>query len=350
MEESKRYFRLGLFVFVTLLVMAAILFILGGQSLFQPSFTFETYFNHSVSGLSIGAPVEFRGVPLGQVTEIRTSAEYQPDVPLDQRSSYIVVRAKVNVSRGEVKELEDNADALIRKGLRAQTQLAGITGQQYLTLNFFDAEKYPPLKFDWKPKYRYLPSAPSLTSEIIANAQTFLASLDAANVKELGQNLNTLVVNLNTKVERLPVTELSAEAIAALKDARVTLQRVNAILAKPDIDQALHNIDSASGRLDRLLADPGIKQTVDNTAIFTDRLRKLVEAGDIDRMVANIDDLVQRIDAVVADNQYDVRVIVQDLRATAGNLRTLSETLKRYPAGALIGGPPNKLQLPGKSP
>jgi len=56
------------------------------------------------------------------------------------------------------------------------------------------------------------------------------------------------------------------------------------------------------------------------------------------------------MDAFVADNQYDVRVIVQDLRATAGNLRTLSETLKRYPAGALIGGPPTKLQLPGKSP
>jgi len=41
-----------------------------------------------------------------------------------------------------------------------------------------------------------------------------------------------------------------------------------------------------------------------------------------------------------------VRVIVRDLRITADNLRELSATIKRYPAGALIGGPPEKVQLP----
>jgi hypothetical protein len=45
-----------------------------------------------------------------------------------------------------------------------------------------------------------------------------------------------------------------------------------------------------------------------------------------------------------------VRVIVQELRTTADNLRILSEHLKRHPAGALIGGPLEKMQVPGKSP
>jgi ABC-type transporter Mla subunit MlaD len=125
---------------------------------------------------------------------------------------------------------------------------------------------------------------------------------------------------------------------------------VNAILAKPEIDATLRNVDSASSSLDRLLADPGLKATVDNTSAVTDRLRKLAESGEVDQMVKSIDDLAQRLDAFVGDNQYDVRVIVQDLRVTADNLRTLSATLKRYPAGALIGGPPERLQLPGKSP
>src|SRR5215831_15182844 len=124
MEEGKRYFRLGLFVFVALVAAAAVLFVLGGRSLFQPTFTFETYFNQSVAGLSVGAPVEFRGVPLGQVTEILTSyVEYEAHLPLNERLGYIVVRAKVNVSRQQVRELEDDVDGLIKKGLRAQTQL-----------------------------------------------------------------------------------------------------------------------------------------------------------------------------------------------------------------------------------
>jgi phospholipid/cholesterol/gamma-HCH transport system substrate-binding protein/paraquat-inducible protein B len=195
-----------------------------------------------------------------------------------------------------------------------------------------------------------VPSAPSLSGEIISNAQQFIASLNEADVKELGRNLNTLVVNLNRRVEALPVAELAAETMALLKDTRGAVNRLNAILAKPDIDATMHNLETASGRLDRLLAEPGLTRSVDNTAALTGRLRELAESGDVDRMVKSVDDLAQRLDAVVGDNQYDLRVIVQDLRATAGNLRTLSETLKRYPAGALVGGPPEKLQLPGKAP
>lgn len=352
MEEDKSYFKLGVFVFVAVVIMAAVLFILGGRSLFQPTYTFETYFNQSIAGLGIGAPVQYRGVPLGQVTEIVTSAAtYERDVPLEKRRSYIVVRAKVaGSSSAQVEQWKKEVGEMVKKGLRVQTQLAGITGQQYLALDLLDPQKNSPLPFDWKPEYDYVPSAPSLTGEIIANAQAFLASLNKADVAELGQNLNKLVVNLNRKVDELQVSELSAEASAVLKDARAAVDRVNTILSKRDVDETLRNLDSASARLDRLLAEPGLKETVDNAAVFTGRLRKLADSGDMDRMVKQIDDLTARIDAVVGDNQYDVRVIVQDLRVTANNLRTLSETLKRYPAGALIGGPPEKIQLPGKSP
>ena len=60
----------------------------------------------------------------------------------------------------------------------------------------------------------------------------------------------------------------------------------------------------------------------------------------------DIDKAAQRADALLADNQYDVRAIVQDLRTTSTNLRTLSDSVKRYPAGALLAGPPDKVQLP----
>jgi hypothetical protein len=63
-------------------------------------------------------------------------------------------------------------------------------------------------------------------------------------------------------------------------------------------------------------------------------------------MVTHIDETVQRLDALIGDNQYDARVIVQDLRSTAANLREFSETVKQTPARALVAGPPDKVQLP----
>jgi ABC-type transporter Mla subunit MlaD len=328
MEEAKRYARLGAFVVVSLCILATALFLLGGRNWFQPTFMFETYFDQSVAGLDVGAPVRFRGVPLGHVAEILTSAAtYEQAVPIDKRHEYIVVRVEVNLSGEEAAQMRREAESMAGIGLRAQTQLAGITGQQYLALDFLDPKKYPPLPFNWTPRYFYLPSAPSSAGEIIAKAQSFLASLNEADIKTLGQSLNTLVSDLDKKLGEIPVGDLATQLQAALGEARGTLSR-----------------------MDRLLADPALKNTVDNMAVISGHIRQITDDGGLDRLVKDLDDASERLDALVGDNQYDVRAIVEDLRSTAGNLRAVSESVKRYPAGALVGGPPDKIQFPGRSP
>jgi ABC-type transporter Mla subunit MlaD len=350
MTEETRYRRLGVFVFAALALIVGVLFLLGGRSLFQPTYTFETYFNDSVAGLEVGSPVRFRGVPLGQVSEILpSSTEYEWDVPVEKRRDYIVVRATISQNREWIERIRRQAGDMIKAGLRAQTQLAGITGQQYLGLDILNPQQYPPLPFEWKPKYIYVPSAPSLTSQIIANVQHFLANLDKLDLQALERNVNALLENLNNKISEVPVAELSAEASAVLTDARTTINHLDGILTKPDIPVFLRNVAQASGRLDGLLGDPGLKQTIDNVAEVSVRLRRFAASGELDRTVRRIDELASRLDGTVRDNRYDVRVIVQDLRVTADNIRTLSDNLKRNPAGVLLGGPPEKIQFPGKS-
>ena len=325
MEESKRYVRLGAFVMVTLCVLVAVLFLLGGRQLFQPTFTFETYFDESVAGLDLGAPVSFRGVPLGHVTEIMTSAAaYEADVPLTRRRQYIVVRAEVDFSAEEAEHLKQDAAQMVKQGLRAQTQLSGITGQQYLAIDFVDPAKSRLLEFEWTPKHTYVPSAPSAAGAIIANAQTFIASLNEADIRTLARNLNTLLGTLDRKLNEVPVAELSTNANDVLTKAGAAFERIDRILAAAPIDQTLRKLDSAATRIDALLA----------------------EDGDVRSMVTHIDETAQRLDALIGDNQYDARVIVQDLRITADNLREFSETVKRSPARALLAGPPDKVRLP----
>jgi phospholipid/cholesterol/gamma-HCH transport system substrate-binding protein len=328
MEEAKRYGRLGAFVVASVCILVAAVFLLGGRRWFQPTFMFETYFDQSVAGLDVGAPVRFRGVPLGHVASILTSAAtYEQSVPLDQRRRYIVVRVEVNTSAREAMQMRQDVKALAAAGLRAQTQLAGITGDQYLALDFLDPKKYPPLQFDWTPRYTYLPSAPSSTGEIISNLQTFLGSLNEADIKTLGHSLNTLVTDLDTKLDEVPVTELAA-----------TLQH------------ALIKADGTLTSVDQLLTDPALKQTIDNVAVISGHVRRITDNGELDRLVQQLDDASGRLNVLLQDNQYDVRGIVEDLRTTASNVRALSENLRRYPAGVLVGGPPEKIQLAQHSP
>ena len=371
MAEKQPYFRLGLFVLITLILLFCFLFFLGGRALFKPTLTFETYFDQSVSGLEVGAQVEFRGVPIGHVTEILMSSPlYEIDVPLGKRRDYVVVRAQVSGNAAQVKQWQHDWPEFVKLGLRAQTQLAGITGQQFLALNHENPTQYTPLPFDWEPEYPYIPSVPSLAGQIVTKFQEFLASFNSSDLEGLGKNLNQLIVSLNQKINQIPVGELSIEARGVLEETRSFMQQAKQIIAAMPINQAVANFSKTSGHLDKLLSDPAIpqtlrnvasasaridellarpvRQTMDNAAVFTAHLSKIAETGKIDRLVSQLDQTIQRIDTLVGNNQYDVRVIVQDLRVTASNLRSLSETAKRYPAGILFGEPPAKSDMPWK--
>lgn len=352
MAKQRNHRRLGILVVISVAMAGFIIFVVGGRSLFRETYDFETYFDETVAGLDIGAPVRFRGVPLGQVTAIGLSTiEYELGLPPEKRRNYIIVRARITLERYRVDQLSAEIAGMIKQGLRAQTELAGITGQQYLSLDLLDAAKYPPLPFDWKPRYLYIPSAPSLTREIVANVQSFLAHLDRTDVQALARNVNALVSTLNLELKDLSLGELTRDTAAAVRQARQTLATVDRVLSRPETDAMVADLARVSRRLDELLADPGLKKTVDNLALGTDGLRRVATSGDIERALRGMDELAQRLNGMARDNSYDVRLIVQDLKVTADNLRVLSDALRRNPAGALLGGPPERVPLPfGRAP
>ena len=70
MSAKAHYFKIGVFMLsgITLAVLAVI--ILGAGALFKKKFMMETYFDESVQGLSVGAPLKYRGVTIGSVEHI----------------------------------------------------------------------------------------------------------------------------------------------------------------------------------------------------------------------------------------------------------------------------------------
>src|SRR5438477_10217476 len=89
MSAQAHYFKIGLFMLsgITLVVLAVI--ILGAGALFKKKFMMETYFDESVQGLSVGAPLKYRGVTIGRVEHIGfVRNEYKTELSDDDRYSY----------------------------------------------------------------------------------------------------------------------------------------------------------------------------------------------------------------------------------------------------------------------
>ena len=344
MDEKRHYFRLGLFVVVAVVLGFIGLLVLAGPGFFQKKTTVETYFTESVSGLEVGSPVKFRGVPIGRVSQILLSSQAYPGTnALDGvRGALVVVRAEL-VATG-LDATQEALEKYIREGLRAQTQLAGITGSLFLSFDFVDPAKYPaaPFTFSWTPDHAYIPSAPSATNQIIQNAQNFLANLDEADIKALVGNIATLADSTDKRVREFDVASINAAVVAL----RATLTRVDGQLAKLPMDQTVREIGAAARQLNAVFADPKIGSAVGDLAATSARLRQAMESGELDRALRNLEQLSARADEVVGANQYEVSAIIADLNASALNLRSVTENLRRNPASLLFSAPPPVVTLP----
>ncbi len=311
MSEKASQFRIGLFVTVGVAIVLAALFLFGIRSAFQPTYTFETYSLGEVDGLTVGSVVKLRGVTIGKVTEIGFSWNlYKVEQP-----ACVVVRCAVNQKiappqwRGEMGE---QIQEIVRRGMRAVVQTEGITGSSIVSLQTMDPERYPPLKVPWKPKYWYIPSAPSQLGRLLASVDRTLANLEKFDIPKLSHNLNRALETATTTLQKLgelDVKGISANANRVLSDADGAVAEIQALVA--DAREDLKGMKLA--------------------AIGTDA-DKLID--DLDARLAG---LIDRLSAV------DVRALNDTLAGTRDAARTLNdalEELKKYPAGFLFGGPP----------
>ncbi|HKA33290.1 MAG TPA: MlaD family protein, partial [Candidatus Binatia bacterium] len=169
---------IGAFVLGGLGLLVAVILILGSGKLFVQSRDFILYFDSSVNGLRVGAPVKFKGVEIGSVKEILLSLSSDMSV---QRIPVIVrIEAeKIKKRGGSTAPLTDPevAKALIDQGLRGQLQMESlVTGLLYVGLDFFpDTPAHFVQSAQENSRYLEIPTIPS----IFEQAQDVVSSIVA---------------------------------------------------------------------------------------------------------------------------------------------------------------------------
>ncbi|MGP8306722.1 MlaD family protein [Vibrio sp. YIC-376] len=322
MDDSKSNFRLGLFVVSTLICLFIILFILGGQSMFKPKLMVETYFDSSVSGLAVGSPVRYRGIPVGEVVAIELSDTlYENSVERESRKSYVVVRSEITGPKRAIKEWNRNIEVYVDRGLRAQTQLAGITGQQFLSFDYVSSTEN--LSFDWTPEVPYIPSTRSSAGKIVSGVNKLIETLDEANIQRLSENLNALVVNIDKSLKAMDVSNMSQELTSLVVNVNKLVKDIDDLVASSDVRNSITSISNVTSKLDKSLGDK----------------------GEISQLIQDMDRVAQRLDVMMDDNQYDINYMIKDLRATAENLKNFSGTLKNQPSSIIFSTEPEKLKI-----
>ncbi|WP_019626724.1 MlaD family protein [Thioalkalivibrio sp. ALJT] len=328
--SARNHFRLGLFILGGLTALVVALLILTAGNLLRPSIQVETYMDASVQGLEIGAPVKFRGVTIGDVTDLTfTSVVYESDVPPADRKRYVMVRARVYPDRFASSAQSGGFNAgilegLVEAGLRVRMAAQGITGMNYLEMDFTDPSAHVPLEHGWEPESTYIPSAPSTAMQFLEHAEKLLMRLDALDIEGLVDNLTGLLVTVERSIDDLDIGALGSRAdhmIAELETATRTATRVMA-------------------SVERLVEHPDTQALPSETRAALRELRQTAEAADVGRLVERMDSMVERLDRGMDVSEGKLLETLDELQAAMAGLRSLSDDVRRNPGGALFGAPP----------
>ncbi len=346
MSAQANFFKLGLFVIGATVVLVLLLLILGSGRWFQSKVAIETYLNESAQGLEVGSKVKYRGVVVGEVTKIGfTYTKYQLDKPMAERLRYVMIealllprliggRASGDITRPETARME------IDKGLRVRLAPQGITGTNYLEIDYVDPKTNPELPISWEPDNLYIPSAQSTVTQFIGTASDILARFQRLDLEGTLTNLNRLLITTNNRIEaidsaklsqsasrmldkldKLPMEQIGKDAAALLADLRVTNQRLSAMLDDPAIKRLPTDADAAAVALKKVLDDPNFAKSL-----------------------SHLQSTLARLDRLTGGGETDLKRTLDNLRQITDNLRDLTENAKHYPSQLILGAPP----LPAK--
>ncbi len=235
----------------------------------HPDTVVETYrlvFRESVRGLSVGAPVDFRGFVIGEVAAL--------NIELDSATNEVGMVVHIylyperfrrrNADAQVAIDSKATLEAMIARGLRAQLRTGNLlTGQLYVALDFF--AKAPKAKLDWNAKPVELPVMPASLQELQATLAEITKKLEKVPFEGIGtdlrqtlQSLDRTLQNTDKLVQRVD-REVAPEARAAIEDARRTFAAAERTLAadaplQQDARTALRELTRAAEAL-RVLAD-----------------------------------------------------------------------------------------------
>jgi len=349
---------IGAFVVGALTLAAAGLVIFGGGRLFRTTQTMVAYFQGSVKGVAIGAPVTFQGVKIGAVTNMRvvidpktlsitTPVFFEIDPERITQTSGTKVVFRKDLHRYKV---------LLDHGLRAQLEMQSfVTGQVGVSLEFHPGT--PVRLTGLSPDYTEIPTVPSdldkLTdmlqrlpiADIMASAKDTLDSVRAlVQSPETAETLRSARAAVKRSEETLAAVEklarnvdnqvvpMAAEVTATARSARSALAQ-----AERTINQVGKTADGALAQAQGTLArlEPTVEVTLKDFQTLArgldERVAKL--SVSLDRALSGADDMLSDGSPVRAS----LVTALDELAEAATSIRTLANYLERNPNSLVFG-------------
>jgi len=240
------------------------------SSTFEPTMQLLLLFDQSVRGLSQSAPVEYRGIVIGRVTNI--SFDYVPDRDNQKVPVLVEIDPKALRPNSTVTPAEDELPILgdaIKKGLRATLKTGSLlTGALYVDFDYYPDEE--PLELGYKGDYPVVPTLPSGFAQLEVKLASILDKIDKLPIEEA-------MANITNAADEAATT--AADARTALKEIENAASAAKVIMEDPDFKGLPADVKQALAGLDKTLVSVGPDGNLQGDLLRTlDELRSAIRS------------------------------------------------------------------------
>ena len=359
MSKQANKTAIGVFVVGAVVLAVAAIIVFGSGKFFVKKEFFVAYFQGSVKGLRVGAPVMFRGVKIGEVTKMRLYSK-RNDMSIEIPVIFQVDSDSIH-DVGSVVETEKSdeqlMDALIKMGLRARMDMQSfVTGQKMINIDFYPDTPVRLLGeegIDLGEDIFEIPTIKTLEQEIGK-------TLEEVPIGELAESLR----NSMKGIEGFVTSEEFGKSLhyfkQTLKDARDMVRHVDEKIDPlfADVEQTLKDAQAVLRNVDSQV-DPlagSIIQTSDEARKLVNNVNKRVRPiqADLAKTTKSLraaletaENSLEEVDGMMSENsefRYQIDIFLREITLMARSLRSFADYLERNP-DALIRG---KVRREGK--
>jgi paraquat-inducible protein B len=334
MNKTKSAAMIGAFVLGALALVLVAVVVFGSGRLFRQTREFVLYFDASVNGLRVGAPVKVKGVEIGSVKDIKLQLEQNKEIKIPV---IIEIDLKKFTSRGATQAVETATDrkalnrVIVERGLRGQLEMESlVTGLLFVALDFFPGT---PINLVQRPEgdypYSEIPTLPTALEQAKDAVTQIYRKLEEIDFK-------ALIASLESTVDGIKRTVNSPDLEAAIRSLKLTMPKVD------DAVVSIHNLAVTLNDTSKSLASNLEQTTIDTRASLKqadELLRQATVTMKSAEAAVNSMESLTYLDSPV---NYELVRGVRELSAAARSLRSLTGYLERNPTALIFGKPESK--------
>ncbi len=349
----------GFVVGAAALVIIGVVLLSSGQFL-KEKLTYVLYFGTSVEGLQRGAPVNFRGVKVGSVSNIVVefdigNTEYSARTPVYIQLTIGGMR-EVGMQMDSALDAQEVIDLLVNRGLRATLQSQSfVTGQLSVELDFHP--NTVPRLTGFSEELLELPTIQSDFDAITSTAAQTAKRIGALPLEDLFRQVQNVAIGLNSVLQDLEAAnlgELFTTTVAVVEQSGAELQRLLQTLNRevPPLATNLRATSAAAQRMVQRDLPPvlqALSGTLEDSRVLVQQFNRRL--GPLSESVENTSKAAQQtlvqargtlasVEGAISEDsslRYDVAKTLDEIAAAARAIRVLAEALERRPEVLIYG-------------